>query len=138
MGLVDLEKRRAYQKRYHKLHPNKEYRKAYREKHREEQKAYQKQYRKDHHDKIAVRKMKHRTLWMEIIKSKGMHKCSKCGYEKCFEAIDFHHKDPKSKESAISYIIQRRLTPLRLLELSKCIALCSNCHREEHVRLRNG
>jgi hypothetical protein len=56
--------------------------------------------------------------------------CEKCGYNKNFSALEFHHKDPSEKEFSFSYqsISYKRLKP----EIDKCILLCSNCHKEEH------
>lgn len=58
-------------------------------------------------------------------------KCSKCGYNKCLAALDFHHLDPNTKDK--DYFNQRGgLTENLKSELDKCILLCANCHREEH------
>ncbi len=61
-------------------------------------------------------------------------KCKICGYDKCMEALDFHHIDPNQKEFGISreglaYSFERRLK-----EAKKCILICCRCHRE----LENG
>lgn len=57
-------------------------------------------------------------------------KCSKCGYNRCLAALDFHHVDSSEKEKLIS----RFKTSLEKMkpELDKCVLLCSNCHRETH------
>jgi hypothetical protein len=64
--------------------------------------------------------------------------CSKCGYKKCYEALDFHHKNINEKEYAPARIIRshKKLSEI-LKELNKCILLCSNCHRELHANERN-
>jgi hypothetical protein len=72
---------------------------------------------------------------IELVEYKG-GKCEKCGYNKCIEALEFHHKDPTQKDfnvSAHSYSSKRMKD-----EADKCLLLCSNCHREEHVRLKIG
>ena len=61
-------------------------------------------------------------------------KCSNCGYDKCLDALDFHHldptkKDPKSFEKNVAWSILKE-------EIKKCILLCSNCHRELHAGIR--
>ncbi len=65
----------------------------------------------------------------------GKFECVECGYNKCFEALDFHHLDPNEKDFNIaagkSYSSER----LRK-ELAKCTLLCSNCHREVHAGKR--
>lgn len=63
---------------------------------------------------------------------KGNH-CSVCDYDKCIEALDFHHLDPSQKEFQLS---DRNLSSdwqLIQSELDKCVLLCSNCHRELHA-----
>ena len=58
-------------------------------------------------------------------------KCSKCGYSKCLSALDFHHLDPNEKDIAPAKVLSRSWENI-LLEINKCILLCSNCHRELH------
>lgn len=57
-------------------------------------------------------------------------KCSKCGYNKCIAALEFHHLDPKEKDKNYS-VLKKNFDKLKP-ELDKCVLLCSNCHREEH------
>jgi len=59
--------------------------------------------------------------------------CCKCGYNKSISALDFHHKDPKSKVISISNGVRQSwsLDALKK-EAAKCILLCSNCHHEVH------
>ncbi len=58
-------------------------------------------------------------------------KCTKCGYDKCIAALDFHHVDKTNKEFNI---FEKGKTAWKKIieELKKCILLCSNCHREHH------
>jgi transposase len=58
-------------------------------------------------------------------------KCIKCGYCKNYAALDFHHIDPFQKEFDFN-VGRRRSWDKLIVELKKCILLCSNCHREEH------
>ena len=58
-------------------------------------------------------------------------KCQKCGYDKCREALEFHHIDPKEKDFMISHS-NRRSWEMVEKELDKCVLLCTNCHNEEH------
>lgn len=58
-------------------------------------------------------------------------KCSKCGYNKNYAALDFHHVDPKEKE--FDWRKCRQLSWENVLkELKKCICICKNCHSELH------
>lgn len=58
--------------------------------------------------------------------------CSKCGYDKCLSALDFHHIDPKEKDFSISSDGHTRSWEQIKNELDKCILVCANCHREIH------
>ena len=59
-------------------------------------------------------------------------KCEICGYNRCIDALEFHHLNPNEKDFSIS---DRSLIldwePIKK-ELDKCILVCSNCHREIH------
>ena len=61
-------------------------------------------------------------------------KCCACGYKRCHSALEFHHLDPKEKDPDFASIRYWGLEKAKE-ELSKCILLCSNCHREEHERI---
>lgn len=70
---------------------------------------------------------------IELVNYKG-GKCEKCGYDKCVEALCFHHKDPNEKDFGIggrSYSFEKLK-----LEVDKCDLLCSNCHIELHTELK--
>jgi protein-arginine kinase activator protein McsA len=70
-------------------------------------------------------------IWYEELRSEL--KCVRCGYNKCIQALEFHHRDPNEKEAAISDIVKKDYSKERALEeMSKCDVLCANCHREEH------
>lgn len=59
--------------------------------------------------------------------------CQHCNYSKSISALEFHHMDPTQKDPQYKATWSwKRLKP----ELDKCILLCSNCHREEHDRIR--
>lgn len=79
--------------------------------------------------------------WVNFLKELGYTKCSKCGYDKCFAALDFHHDRNRrngKKDLTISQIISGAFTEERkkllLEELKDCIILCANCHRELHYK----
>lgn len=63
------------------------------------------------------------------------NKCKRCGYNKCKDALNFHHIDPTKKSFSISGAHSRKWEEIRK-ELDKCILLCANCHAEEHAKLR--
>lgn len=58
--------------------------------------------------------------------------CSKCGYNKCSAALDFHHVDMNEKEFNLSARDIKFDWEAIKKELDKCIVLCANCHREIH------
>lgn len=63
-------------------------------------------------------------------------KCSLCSYDKCIEALEFHHINPDTKD--INFKSMRGWSWNKTTtELDKCILVCSNCHREIHSDLTN-
>lgn len=58
-------------------------------------------------------------------------KCSSCGYDKCMDALEFHHTNPNEKDENFN-TWQHWSLDRRLDEIKKCILLCANCHREIH------
>lgn len=58
-------------------------------------------------------------------------RCSKCGYDKCLSALEFHHTDEDAKSFGINRGMTMTLEKIKE-ELDKCILLCSNCHAEHH------
>lgn len=59
--------------------------------------------------------------------------CQKCGYNKCLEVLEFHHKNPQEKETTIAQMIYHHYSQEQIKqEMDKCVILCANCHREFH------
>jgi 5-methylcytosine-specific restriction endonuclease McrA len=58
--------------------------------------------------------------------------CQECGYNRCFEALEFHHLEPTQKDSGISQKGYARSWEKVKNEIEKCVLLCANCHREFH------
>jgi len=59
--------------------------------------------------------------------------CAICGYDKCIDALHFHHVDPSTKLFNISQSMSRKMEDLER-EVRKCILLCANCHQEWHSK----
>jgi len=59
-------------------------------------------------------------------------KCKLCGYNKCNDALEFHHINPKEKEFMLSKVWNSKTWEKLLPEIKKCVLLCANCHREVH------
>jgi len=62
-------------------------------------------------------------------------KCEKCGYDKNYAALDFHHRDPSVKEMSIGGRVMSNSKLKK--EIAKCDLLCANCHRETHSPDKN-
>lgn len=70
-------------------------------------------------------------LKIKAIEYKG-GKCIKCGYDKCYAAFDFHHRNPLEKEFSWHFMRRKSWDTIKT-ELDKCDLLCANCHRETHL-----
>lgn len=66
------------------------------------------------------------------------NKCEICGYNKCEEALEFHHLNPNEKDFCISDR-DIKLNWLKIKEeLDKCQLVCANYHREIHSKEKKG
>ena len=79
----------------------------------------------------AVRKRRRKVRRMAVQYKGG--RCSRCGYDKCVEALEFHHLDSAQKDFGISARGYTRSWERVRAELEKCILVCANCHRELHA-----
>lgn len=61
---------------------------------------------------------------------KRTHPCLICG-ESAIECLDFHHLG--NKEIEIAKLRRKGSINKVINEISKCIVLCSNCHRKVHA-----
>lgn len=75
-----------------------------------------------------------RAMKREAIKRMG-GKCMKCGYNKCIEALQFHHRDPSKKSFELGQNDKTRSWKDYWKEAQKCDLLCANCHAEEHWKI---
>jgi len=71
---------------------------------------------------------------IKLVEYKG-GKCERCGYDKCIDALEFHHLNPDEKDFGLSCGDTRSLEKLKA-EADKCIMVCANCHREIHAEER--
>ena len=62
-------------------------------------------------------------------------KCEICGYDRCLDVFEFHHKDLFKKDFGISEKGYTRSWKRVTEELDKCLMVCANCHRELHAKL---
>lgn len=59
--------------------------------------------------------------------------CILCGYNTCKAALEFHHVDETTKDFGLSLDKLSRSWKRIEKELSKCVLVCSNCHKEIHA-----
>lgn len=83
-----------------------------------------------------------RRLWSANEKQRAVDykggKCVCCGYHKCLAAMDFHHKNPSTKDGYGSGALKSHWTFERNRpELDKCELVCVRCHREIHAGMRS-
>lgn len=79
----------------------------------------------------AVKKRRKKVRNLAISHKGG--KCQVCGYDKCVDALEFHHLIKDNKSFGISAKGYTRAWKAITLELDKCVMLCANCHREWHA-----
>jgi len=113
--------------------------KTYYEKNKETLLIKQRVYQSKHVNKIKRYKAKMRKVrkqrWLQWFSDQGFSNCEKCGYDKSWAALDFHHTgDKKITISTFTHSHGCTAKNKAILkeELKKCILLCSNCHRELH------
>lgn len=144
------EKEKQYKKEYYQKNKDKIFKRM--KKYYQENKDKWAKYRKQNREKIRARanekyssdpvyrkkvleyQKRFYEPWKRIISEYCGSKirCIKCGYDKNFGAIEFHHRNPEKKETTINKLLMRKPTPERIKELKKCDVICANCHREIH------
>jgi Zn ribbon nucleic-acid-binding protein len=83
--------------------------------------------------KAATQKRRRHRLrdWLESLKQ--TLECAECGFDD-FRALEFHHTDGQEKDFAIGEMLKdNRSVRAVEREIAKCVVLCANCHRIEHV-----
>ena len=69
---------------------------------------------------------------IELVSLKGK-KCQLCGYNGNYSALEFHHIDPDNKKFQLDLrSLSNRKWSAILCEATKCLLICSNCHKEVH------
>jgi hypothetical protein len=89
-----------------------------------------------HLDKIRKKRNECSITWKEWAGGE----CVRCKYNKCPAALEFHHRDPATKECMVSKLTRHGSNPgssgkiaeLARIEIAKCDLVCANCHREIH------
>jgi len=76
-----------------------------------------------------------KTTKARIVESMG-GECQICGYKKLNQALELHHLNPEEKELSFGKITASPISWERIvIELRKCVLLCSNCHKEVHAEV---
>lgn len=69
----------------------------------------------------------------EILERYG-YSCENCGLvEKRLGFFEFHHTDPSTKDREIGSMLNSASMETINKELEKCVMLCPNCHKKEHL-----
>ena len=86
------------------------------------------------HNRYSTKRQKENKAWAVVLLG---GKCSRCGYSKCIDALEFHHCDPTSKNRTLNrFAIRRSWSRKRIeKEIRKCKLVCRNCHAEIHAEL---
>jgi len=67
-------------------------------------------------------------------------KCTDCNRKYPQAVLDFHHPIGVIKTMALEYKAWRGIAgpkPEVVAEANQCLVLCANCHRLEHIRMKN-
>jgi hypothetical protein len=93
------------------------------------------------HDAEADRKKRRSDSWYRYQRKRRLERkrrlveerggrCEDCGYQLSVAALEFHHRDPTTKEFTLGSFngSWERL----VAEAAKCDLLCANCHRRRH------
>jgi transcriptional regulator with XRE-family HTH domain len=88
-----------------------------------------------HHINKSTKSQTNKKICLEF---KKQYSCEKCGYDKCNEALEFHHN--KKKKFPIGNFINNSIffksiediKSVLKKELEKCSVVCSNCHHDIH------
>lgn len=90
--------------------------------------AYQNEWHKKHRKKSNAQNAAYRAKVREAAKKAKVDGCAICG-EMDADCLVFHHTGDKKQDVACVSGI-----PALLIELEKCIVLCSNCHMKLHAK----
>lgn len=78
---------------------------------------------------VTKRRKRVRQLAIEFLGGR----CQICGYQRCSDALEIHHRDPLTKRFAVSEKGITRSWARVQEEIKTCILICANCHREVHA-----
>jgi len=67
-----------------------------------------------------------------MVREKFGENCVRCGDWLFPREMEFHHREPSSKEGNLSDLFRIASKEAILAEVAKCDILCRNCHRVVH------
>ncbi len=80
---------------------------------------------------ISVKKKRESEIKDWFLTLKKTYSCTKCNDSRWY-VLDFHHTN-NDKEYNIADLTNGKYSKKKIIEeISKCIPLCANCHREHH------
>jgi hypothetical protein len=85
------------------------------------------EYQREYYKRKATRADK-------LIKERG-NCCEDCGYNEEPQILQFHHREPKEKESSPARMWTSSDEKVRK-ESEKCDILCPNCHAIRHLKMK--
>ena len=74
----------------------------------------------------------------EYLRKRTGYACEVCGEKYPEELLELHHPEGVKKERNFDSHTWRKIKQEVIDEADKCVILCSNCHRLEHIALKNG
>jgi hypothetical protein len=86
---------------------------------------------------IATSKKYNKITYDWFRKFKESQGCALCNYNKCGDALVYHHVEPKERIKNIDAPGIYHGHQITYNELLKCVLLCSNCHKEIHYLIRH-
>lgn len=87
--------------------------------------------------KYLIRRNSSRRAFSKNLKLEFGGKCMVCSYDKCLDALHFHHTDDREKDGDVSNIAREVGFAAAREEARKCVLVCANCHSEIHAGLIN-
>ena len=78
----------------------------------------------------SARVAKRRRKVKRILVEEAGGRCVLCGYDRCVQALHFHHVDPGAKGFSLSFGGYTHGIDRLRREAEKCVLVCSNCHAE--------
>jgi hypothetical protein len=124
---------KAYQEEYHAAHPEKRKEIQHRSylKHHTERLGKLGEYRRHNRAELRNGRRDRMARWKE-------GKCCKVCGENHPACLDFHHREPGSKDFDIAYAVNVGMgDDLIISEIAKCDVMCRNCHTKLHWEIGN-